>query len=137
MLVRYNKARILGYGEHLLKPGVNDIPAEVVAAMQDDHIMAAKFDSGEIEHIDTGPKKKTPTGEPPTTGERLAGMDKSEAVSLIEKTADLSILQDWFKADKRKVVRDALRLQVKKIKNPTFRDGGGNDEEELSGKDED
>lgn len=124
MLVKFNKATILGFGEHLIKPGVNDLPAEAVAAMQEDEIIMGKFESGELELIDSPSVKGKKKGAPaPSAAERLASIEsEKEAVKLAGETIDMDILGQWLKLDKRVKVRNAIKVQRKKIKDVKFRE---------------
>jgi hypothetical protein len=131
MLLKYNQARVLGFEGIFLTPGLNDVAPEIVAAMQDDEIMQAKFDSKQIEIVDveTPPRAKSSrsSGEDDGIHHKLKSLDRVDAVEAIEKTADLTLLQRWFSADKRKTVREAIRKQVKRIKNPEYREPAGED----------
>ena len=131
MLIKFNRPTVLGFKTHLIKPGINDLPAEDVAEMQDDEILAGKFDSGELEIVEVeGPKKGL------SAIERLAKAPGKEAIKLAAQTVDLVILTGWLEVEKRKMVKEAIRAQISKIKNVKFRDEKDKQKFEKTEKDE-
>lgn len=127
MLIKFNSVRLLGFHHHFVKPGINDIEESVVQDMMADPILAAKFESGELEVLDksdVGAKnvKASVAGKEPSGVDLLAASEPKKAVSLVGQTVDMDVLEAWFKKDKRKVVRDALRKQIAKIKDIKYRE---------------
>lgn len=130
MLIKYNEARILGFAGHLIKPGINDLPSEVVADMQDDDMLAYKFDNELLEIVEVeGVKKKK--GEKKASGmDLLLRAPEKEAVKLVAQTVDMVVLEAWLGDEKRLTVKKALKAQIAKIKNVKFRDDGKKKEKE-------
>lgn len=123
MLVKFNAKRVLGFGDHLIIPGINDLPEEVVSDMMDDSIISAKFDDGELEILD-----KEDLGVKAKKGKDLSGVElllaasEKNAKDLAAQTVDMKILKKWINREKRAVVRKAVRAQIDKIRNIKFRE---------------
>lgn len=119
MLIKFNRPRILGFQNRLIKPGVNELPASLVEEMQDDDILAAKFESGELEIIEVetveSPKKSLGS-----IGKLLAASER-DAKRLVNETIDMEILTAWLKKEKKIVIRKALKERIAKIKDVKFR----------------
>lgn len=121
MLIKFNRPSVLGFQDKLLRPGLNDLTAEFVADMQDDSILALKFESGELEIVETdGAKKKK--GVETSAADRLASAPENEAKRLTAQTLDPTILNDWMKKEKRVSVKKLIKAQIAKIQNIKFRD---------------
>lgn len=132
MLVKYNRAAILGFKDVLIKPGINNLSADFVLDMQDDPIIAHKFENGELEIIEIeGVRSKN--GVEVTAAERLALAPDNDAKKLTTQTVDISILEDWFKKEKRVAIRKSIKEQIAKIKNVKFRE---TDPQKFEGKKE-
>lgn len=121
MLIKYNQPRILGFKDVLIIPGINDLSAEFVAEMQDDSIIAGKFDSGELEIVEI-PGVKGKKGEELSAVDRMLKATDKNAVVLVGSTIDVALLEDWLAREKRVPVKKALRAQLAKIRDVKFRD---------------
>lgn len=122
MLIKFNSVRLLGFNEKIIIPGINEVEAELVAAMMDDEIIAAKIEAGEIEILDSedlGARKvKTKKGasEPSAVDILIASSDKM-ALSAVKSTVNIAILKEWLSKEKRVPVKKALREKIAKIEN--------------------
>lgn len=126
MLVKFNATRLLGFQGKFIIPGINDLTTEMVMDMQDDSVLAAKFDSGELQMIDresigaTQIKKKK--GEAITGIDVLLNANEKHAAKLAKETVSMEILQVWVKKEKRPAVKKLVQGQIDKIKNIEYRD---------------
>lgn len=126
MLIKFNSPRLLGFNDKLIMPGINDLEADLVAAMLEDPILAQKIEDGELEILDKsdlGAKKvKSKTGGAPSGVDLLLASADKSALMAVKSTVAMPILEEWLSREKRVPVKKALREQIAKIKNVEFRD---------------
>jgi hypothetical protein len=137
MFVKFNAKRLLSVndGAIILKPGMNDLSSDVVAQMQEDEILCAKFDSGELEIVQ--PSVKAKNGKKPKGVAALLAAPEGEAKELAAQTVDVEILKEWKKKEPRKSVRLVLQSMLKKISDVKFRGDEENKGSKYEGKGDD
>lgn len=141
MLVKFNSVRLLGFKDRMIIPGINDLDEDFVADMMDDPILADKFDRAELEIIDRreigAVKVKAKGGGEPSAVEILLAASDRNAKELAGKTVGMEILREWLSKEKRGPVKRAIKDQIEKITNITYRDEGAKKPKLERSKDED
>lgn len=123
VLIKYNAVNILSFGASpetgvaaaVLKPGLNEIEAEVWAKNKSHPVLKVLVEEGKIEVLSEEPKEKQVVV--------LTKMKPTEALATIKETIDLPLLEGWLKSEKRVNVLKALREQIAELQAPpVYRD---------------
>ncbi len=107
MLIKNNKPNLRGFGDELtLKPGVNDVPAEVWQKV------VAKYGGNLQRLLDDGIVEVVEEAGAPIDAAGLATLTERKAVKLVKDTVDEDLLLTWHETEKRKPVVAAIEAQL-------------------------
>lgn len=107
-----NKSGRLSTRPVRLNPGVNEISADVWAALQERKGIQADLENGRLKLVVTS--KGAVASKTPAT---LEDLDADEAITLVKNTMDDVLLKVWSKAEKRKQVAAAIDTQIEALEN--------------------
>ncbi len=110
MLINYKKPNIRGIGPITLKPGINDVDADLWASVQKDYHVGIKrmIDADLLEIVEDA------KGDPIESAD-VSKLNEKKAVALVKETVDELLLMQWHEADKRKPVLEAIEKQLDKL----------------------
>jgi len=87
-----------------LIPGVNVLTTAQYDEVKDRKVFKHRVETGTY-RVDTK-----------ITGDSISGLDESDAKSLVGETLDRNILRKWLVEEQRKPVREAIDIQLERVK---------------------